>query len=91
MIVYLHDIEPEAESYPDGTLVIGGHLKWRQVFQKSPPNVKCLDGLKHNINIDLIHVGISLIIFDVSSMSHTVYYRVQSEAKKKNIPVKYIE
>lgn len=91
LIIHLPDIEPEAESYPDGTLVIGGHLKWRQIFQKSHPNVKCLDGLKHNINVDLIHTGIPLIVFNVSSMSHAVYYRVQSEAKKKNIPVKYIE
>lgn len=91
LITVLPNEVQEEETYPDGTILVGGQPKWQQQFAKQHPNVKIMDGFNHNINMDAFNETVPLVLFNVTAMAHTVFYRVQPLLKKKGIEIKYLE
>ena len=81
---------PVPDSYPDGTILIGGHPIWQKHFHERYPNVEIIDGNSRNINLNKFNENTPLVLINFKHMSHATYYRFMPRIKKLNIQTLYV-
>lgn len=79
-----------AESYPDGTILIGGHGRWQKFFHQKYPNVRIIDGNDRNFNKGMFSAQTPLVLVNTTHLSHACFGRLSPIVKQLNLDVKYI-
>lgn len=69
--------------------VFGGHINWRNKLQRKYPSIKIMDG--HNTSFDEHQLlTADLVLFNVSNMSHALYYKVIPLIRHEKVAFDYI-
>lgn len=82
--------EKEVDSYPDGTILIGGHGRWQKFFHQKYPNVRIIDGNDRNFNKGMFSAQTPLVLVNTTHLSHACFNRFYSVVKQFGLEVKYI-
>ncbi|MBP3197035.1 MAG: hypothetical protein J6N21_08530, partial [Butyrivibrio sp.] len=73
----------EAVSYPNGTVLWGGHENWQRQFMKKHPEIKKAIGVSAREDDQVINSNIPLVLINASHMSHKSFYRYMPIIKRK--------
>ena len=77
-------------SYPEGTVLFGGHESWQRHFAEKHPEVKVMVGVDTNFPDNVISSKVKLVLINIRFMPHKLYYKLKSLQRKKGFKIDYI-
>lgn len=84
------DVVELNKTYPEKTVLFGGHHKWQQKFSSCYPAVKIMSGVDNNFPSNVLSNKTELVILNSKYMSHSVFYKVKKLQAKYNFSLEYI-
>ena len=82
--------EEKEKSYPEGTVLFGGHDRWQKFFAQNHPEVKVIDGTKATFTSNIINPSTPLLLLNTTHMKHSVFNKIRALANRYGVPTEYV-
>ena len=77
-------------TYPDGTILFGGHHRWQKYFAKAHPNVRIVSGESARFSAGMISPCTPLVLVNPAHIIHSEFWKIRKLVRRHGTRMEFV-